>query len=69
MEYPKPLMRKTELMKMGFSQRYLDRAYSSNGNNFATKVNPSKRTSAIIYDTAGFEAWRQKEIKAQRGRP
>lgn len=69
MEYPKAIMTRPELMKMGFTREYLDRAFRSNGNNFATRTDPRKGKSPILFDTAGFEAWRQKEIKAQRGKP
>lgn len=68
MDYPKAVMTTSELKEMGFTRTYLERAYHSKCNNFATKVDPSKEKSTIIFDTAGFEAWRQKEIKAQKGR-
>lgn len=68
MDYPKAIMTRPELMKMGFTREYLDRAFRSNGNNFASRISPGKEKSTIFFDTAGFEAWRQKEIKAQRGR-
>ncbi len=65
MEYPKPVMRITDLEKMGFPKEYLMYAYRSLGQNFASKVNPTKKNSAIFFDTAGFEAWRLKDIKGQ----
>lgn len=68
MDYPKAIMTTSELKQMGFTRTYLERAYHSKGNTFATKVDPAKEKSPIIFDTTGFEAWRQKEIQAQRGR-
>lgn len=67
MKYPKPIMSRQELMKMGFPRKFLDRAYASKTNTFAWKKDPFKRNSGILFDTAEFEVWRQKEIKAQRG--
>lgn len=56
-----------ELREMGFPRRYLERAYKSRNNTFAFKENPEKTKSTILFDTNGFEQWRLKEIKAQRG--
>lgn len=64
-KYPKRFMKKSELEEMGFSDEYLMYAYRSRNNNFASKNNPTKKNSAIFFDTAGFEAWRQRDIKAQ----
>ena len=30
-----------------------------------SEINPMKKNSSILYDTAGFDAWRQKQIKMQ----
>ena len=40
MKYPKPVMRISELIYMGFSYPYLRRAYGTPGQTFATKINP-----------------------------
>lgn len=66
MEYQGVIMSFQELRAMGFPRKYLERAYKSPNNTFAFKEDPSKPKSTILFDTAGFEAWRQKEIKAQR---
>ncbi len=58
MEYPKPIMRKSELEKMGFPSEYLKRAYNSRGQSFARKINPLCENSPIFFDTTGFEKWR-----------
>ena len=63
--YPKPMMKTSELKAMGFAEEFLMVAYRSPDNDFATKINPMKKNSSILYDTAGFDAWRQKQIKMQ----
>ena len=65
MEYPKKVMRRTELLEMGFPEELLDRAYREKGQTFAQKINPTKRNSAIVFDTAGFERWRLKQIQVE----
>lgn len=65
MEYPKPIMKISELKKMGFPEEYLMYAYRNRNQRFASKMNPTKKNSSIIFDTAGFEAWRLKDIGAQ----
>lgn len=66
MEYPKPIMRKTELMAIfGFPEELLDRAYRQKGQDFAQKINPTKRGSPIIFDTAKFEKWRMEQLRME----
>ena len=65
MEYPKPIMKMSELKKMGFPEEYLLYAFRSKNQRFASRMNPTKNNSTIIFDTAGIEAWRIKDIKAQ----
>ena len=65
MRFPKPVMKTAELVRMGFSPEYLRRAYGSPGQTFATKINPLKSNSAILFDTEEFEKWRVKDIENQ----
>lgn len=66
MQYPSKIMSLRQLMReCGFPERYLERAYRSPGQTFATKSNPNARNSPILFDTDGFERWRQREISAQ----
>lgn len=58
MTYPKPIMRMTELEKMGFPREYLLRAYRTKNQNFARKINGTKPNSPIIFDTEEFDKWR-----------
>ncbi|MCB6414522.1 hypothetical protein LI221_05485 [Faecalimonas umbilicata] len=66
MKYPKEIMRKSDLIKMGFPEELLDRAYRCRGQAFAQKIDPSKKNSPLIFDTAGFERWRLDQIKAEQ---
>lgn len=65
MEYPKQIMSKPELERMGFPKALLQRAYRDKNQTFAQRVNPLNEKSTIIFDTAGFEAWRQQQIKME----
>ena len=65
MEYPKEIMKMSELKNMCFPIPLLMEAYRDPKQNFATKVDPSKPNSTIIFDTAGFDKWVAKRIKIQ----
>lgn len=69
MEYPKPVMKMGELVKMGFPRSFLDEAYRERGQDFAQKG--AKKNSPIFFDTELFEKWRvrkqREENKALRG--
>lgn len=66
MKYPRQIMKISDLEQMGFPKEYLLRAYHSRGQTFATKMNPAKPNSPIIFNTEGFDQWMQQEIKAQQ---
>ena len=66
MKYPKEIMRKSELAEMGFPEEFLDRAYRFKGQDFAQKIDPSKRNSPLIFDTEGLEEWRKRQIKMEQ---
>lgn len=65
MEYPRKIMKLSELKSLGFPQPLLMEAYRDPKQDFATKVNPAKANSTIIFDTAGFDKWIAKRIKVQ----
>ncbi len=65
LEFPKPIMKMKELMEMGFPQEVLLEAYRDPNQQFATKVNPLKANSPLVYDTEGFRNWWLKRIHAQ----
>ena len=54
MEYPKQIMKMSELKNMGFPIPLLMEAYRDPKQNFATKIDPSKPNSKIIFDAASY---------------
>ena len=62
----KKIMSRSELIKMGFTEKYLIRAFSSPGQTFAWQDDPAVQNSKFFYDTEGLEEWRQKDIKLQQ---
>jgi len=65
MQYPKPIMRSQELRKMGFPEEFLQIAYLTKGQTFAQKMDPTKKNSPILFETAGFEEWRMRRLMAE----
>ena len=66
MKYPKPVMKKSELVAMGFADEYLMYVYRNNRNAIAWKMNPTKINSVILFDTEEFEKFRQRQAKCAR---
>lgn len=58
MQYPKKIMRASELKKMGFPDEYLMRIFRTKGQTIAWKMTPTARNSPILFDTEGLEKWR-----------
>lgn len=67
MNYPKPVMKKSELEKMGFPDEFLLYAYRRRGQTYAWKVNPTKKNSPIVFDTESFEKWRVQMASGKAG--
>ena len=65
MEFPKQIMKLSELKKLGYPEPLLKEAYRDPKQDFATKLNPSKPNSVIIFDTIGFNKWISKRISVQ----
>ena len=65
MEYPRKIMKMSELKSLGFPQPLLLEAYRDPKQDFATKVNPAKANSTIVFDTVGFDKWWNKRIMLQ----
>ena len=65
MTSPKPIMRLQELRKMGFPAEFLQIAYLTKGQTFAQKMDPTRKNSPIIFETAGFEEWRMRRLQAE----
>ena len=64
-KFPKPFMRASELKKMGIPEELILRAYGDKNQKFAMKINPAKRNSPLLLDTAGFAEWLARQIDAQ----
>jgi len=54
MKYPSQVMRLTELVKMGFSERFLREIYATKGQEVAWK-NATGKNSPIYFDTEALE--------------
>ena len=65
MQYPKAVMRKSELMNMGIAEAFLDRAYRAKGQTFAWK-STNKSNSPILFDTEGLEKFRLSQCGLER---
>ena len=64
-KYPKPIMKKSELVAMGFPDEYLMYIYWMPGQKVAHKLNPTKKNSPLLFDTEALEQFRQKQIRIE----
>ena len=64
--YPKQIMKITELIGIGFPKEYLMNAYHSRNQTFAWKMDMTKKNSPILFDTEGLEEYRQKQMSTER---
>lgn len=65
LEYPKPIMKTSELVEMGFPEKMLLNAYRVKGQTFAQKSDPTKKNSPIIFFTKQFEKWREEQQRIE----
>ena len=65
LEYPKEVMKTSELVEMGFPEKMLLNAYRVKGQTFAQKSDPAKRNSPIIFFTKQFEKWREEQQRIE----
>lgn len=65
MEYPKKVMRKKELMGLGFPRDWLQAIYETKGQTVAWKIDPTKQNSPLLFDTDELEKVRIREAKNQ----
>lgn len=63
MQYPKPVMKMSELKAMGFAESYLLYVFRRNDKAIAWKANPCSQNSPILFDTEEFEKRRQLDAK------
>jgi len=67
MEYPKPVMRLSELRdEMGFPMTYLMNIYRDPTLSCAWKMDPTKQKSPILFDTAKLEQHREKQMEIEK---
>lgn len=66
MKYEKPIMKTSELIKMGYTRDYLLGLYALPDQDFAWKQNMTKKNSPIFFDTEKLEEYRQNQIKLER---
>ena len=64
-KFPKAFMRASELVEMGIPSELIMRAYGDKNQKFCMKINPAKRNSPLLLDTAGFAEWLARQIDAQ----
>lgn len=64
-KFPKAFMRASELVEMGIPAELIARAYGDRNQTFAMKINPAKKNSPLILETAGFAEWMARQIDAQ----
>ena len=64
--YPKAVMSRTELEALGIPRGLLEIAYADPKQDFAQKVDPTRKRSKIMFVTEGFEAWRLKRLELER---
>jgi hypothetical protein len=60
--YPKPIMKLSELIEMGFSEEYLMRIFNSHNQRVAWKAS-NKPNSKILFDTEELEKLRRKHCE------
>ena len=65
MEFPRQIMKISELCKMGFTKEMLMEIFRNPRQNFARKMNPLRRNSHIIFETDGLNKWLNEDIKLQ----
>lgn len=64
----KRYMKTSELVADGIPIKMLYRAYHTRGQTFATKMNPLKRNSPLLFDMPEFEAWYKTQCEMQARR-
>ena len=65
-KFPKDVMKRSELLEMGFPKAFLDRAHAEGDFSLKTNsANPSSN-STIIYYTKGLQKWIDQHSKAEK---
>lgn len=58
MVYPKPIMSRKEMIKLGIPEALLIKVTLEKGQKIAFRPNPASKTSPWLYDTEEFEKYR-----------
>ena len=66
MDYPKPIMTMRALMEIGFTEKFLKRAYVEPNQTFAWKSDATRKNSPILFDTVGLEKYRLERIQLEK---
>ena len=66
MEYPKPIMTMKALIEMGYTEKFLKKAYVEPEQTFAWKSDATKKNSPILFDTKGLEKYRLERIHLEK---
>ncbi len=66
MKYAKPVMNMSQLKRMGIAESFLRKAYAEPDQTFAWQANVTAQNSPILFDTAGLEEYRLKQIKIEK---
>lgn len=66
MEYPKEVMKLTDLKRLGFPRKMLEDAFNTPGQTFAWRSNPASKSSCIYFSTKGFEKYRLNLVKLSK---
>lgn len=64
--YPKPIMKISELTKLGYTKDYLLGIYALPTQDFAWKQNATKKNSPIFFETAKLEEYRKNQIRLEQ---
>lgn len=65
-KFKKRFMKRSELIRMGIPKEMLDTAYRDPDQKFASKADPTKPNSTIVFDTDGFVQWWERNIRVQQ---
>lgn len=65
MKFSNDVMTTPQMIKMGFTRRFLERAFRVPGQNFAWRQSRTPK-SQIMWDTEKFDRWLEDEKRIQR---
>ncbi len=66
MQYPKKIMKLSELVELGYSATDLRALYRTPGQKIAYKMDPHKRNSHLVFDTEELEKYRLSRARASQ---